>query len=397
MWKRMRDMVCGVVLGALVVTGILAANAGDGTPTDGSRGLPFSPQNLMILKQARSILELYHVDGDKGPGEKKLFYGALKGLVGATGDPYTRFVEPEQLKEESIEMEGQYGGLGIYIGQRDGKTLVISPIEGTPADRAGLKPMDEIVKVGEKVIVGMDQNEVVKMLRGPANTKVQIWVRRNGKDQLLKFSLTREVIRIKSVRFEMLPGGVAYIRLVHFNQKSGAELAEAIRSAEAKKAKGILLDLRNNPGGLLNAAVDVASLFLDGGLVVGMKGRVEKANDTLYAESGKDTKLPTVVLINEGSASASEIVAGALQDRKRALLVGKKSFGKGSVQTLFNLPDGAGMYVTIARYHTPSGKVIDHVGLVPDVKVDGEPLRDLKKDKQVQKGLEVLRSRTKAP
>ena len=397
MWKRMRDMVCGAVLGALVVTGILAANAGDSVPTDGNRGLPFSPQNLMILKQARSILELYHVDGDKGPGEKKLFYGALKGLMGATGDPYTRFVEPEQLKEESIEMEGQYGGLGIYIGQRDGKTLVISPIEGTPADRAGLKPMDEIVKVGEKVIVGMDQNEVVKMLRGPANTKVQIWVRRNGKDQLLKFSLTREVIRIKSVRFEMLPGGVAYIRLVHFNQKSGAELAEAIRSAEAKKVKGILLDLRNNPGGLLNAAVDVASLFLDGGLVVGMKGRVEKANDTLYAESGKDTKLPTVVLINEGSASASEIVAGALQDRKRALLVGKKSFGKGSVQTLFNLPDGAGMYVTIARYHTPSGKVIDHVGLVPDVKVDGEPLRDLKKDKQVQKGLEVLRSRTKAP
>ena len=395
MWKRMRDMVCGVVLGALVVTGILAANAGDGTPTDGSRGLPFSPQNLMILKQARSILELYHVDGDKGPGEKKLFYGAMKGVVGATGDPYTRFVEPEQLKEESIEMEGQYGGLGIYIGQKDRKTLVISPIEGTPADRAGLKPMDEIVKVGDKVIVGMDQNEVVKMLRGPAKTKVRIWVRRNGKDQLLKFDLVREVVRIKSARMEMLPGGYAYIRLVHFNQKSGAELQEAIRTAESKNAKGILLDLRNNPGGLLNAAVDVASLFLDGGLVVGMKGRVEKANDTLYADSGKNTRLPAVVLINEGSASASEIVAGALQDRKRAVLVGKKSFGKGSVQTLFNLPDGAGMYVTIARYHTPSGKVIDHVGLVPDVKVEGEPQRDLKKDKQVQKGLAILKAKTK--
>ena len=391
----MRDMVCGVVLGALVVTGILAANAGDGTPTDGSRGLPFSPQNLMILKQARSILELYHVDGDKGPGEKKLFYGAMKGVVGATGDPYTRFVEPEQLKEESIEMEGQYGGLGIYIGQRDGKTLVISPIEGTPADRAGLKPMDEIVKVGEKVIVGMDQNEVVKMLRGPAKTKVRIWVRRNGKDQLLKFDLVREVVRIKSARMEMLPGGYAYIRRVHFNQKSGAELQEAIRTAESKNAKGILLDLRNNPGGLLNAAVDVASLFLDGGLVVGMKGRVEKANDTLYADSGKNTRLPAVVLINEGSASASEIVAGALQDRKRAVLVGKKSFGKGSVQTLFNLPDGAGMYVTIARYYTPSGKVIDHVGLVPDVKVEGEPQRDLKQDQQVQKGLAILKAKTK--
>ena len=319
----------------------------------------------------------------------------MKGVVGATGDPYTRFVEPEQLKEESIEMEGQYGGLGIYIGQKDRKTLVISPIEGTPADRAGLKPMDEIVKVGDKVIVGMDQNEVVKMLRGPAKTKVRIWVRRNGKDQLLKFDLVREVVRIKSARMEMLPGGYAYIRLVHFNQKSGAELQEAIRTAESKNAKGILLDLRNNPGGLLNAAVDVASLFLDGGLVVGMKGRVEKANDTLYADSGKNTRLPAVVLINEGSASASEIVAGALQDRKRAVLVGKKSFGKGSVQTLFNLPDGAGMYVTIARYYTPSGKVIDHVGLVPDVKVEGEPQRDLKKDKQVQKGLAILKAKTK--
>jgi len=290
-------------------------------------------------------------------------------------------------------MQGEYGGLGIYIGQREGRTLVISPIEGTPADRAKLKPLDEIVKIGEKVIVGTDQDEVVKMLRGPAGTRVVIWVRRDGKPQLLRFDLVREVIKLKTVRMDMLPQRIAYVRLSHFNQKTASELAAALAQVRGKKARGIVLDLRNNPGGLLNSAVDVASFFLDGGLVVGMRGRVEKANDTLYAETGRATSLPVVVLINEGSASASEIVAGALRDRKRAVLVGKKSFGKGSVQTLFNLPDGSGIYVTIARYYTPSGKLIDHVGLVPDVKMEGEPQSDHDKDKQLKKAVEVLLSR----
>jgi carboxyl-terminal processing protease len=389
--KRFRDVFLGVVIGALAVTGMMAAVANDGSQPDALKP-PFSVRNMAILRQARAIMELYHVDADKLPGEQKLFYGAIKGMVSAAGDPYTRFVDPSQLKEESIEMEGQYGGVGMYVGQRDGKVLVISPMEGTPAHRAGLKPMDEIVKVNDKVVVGMPQDEVVNMLRGPAGTKVTVWVRRKGKDEILKFNLVREVIRVKSVRYGLLDGGYAYVRLAHFTQTSGQEMREAVSWARSKGAKGMVLDLRNDPGGLLNAAVDVASCFLnDGDLVVSTRGRVERANEAMYASGGVKYPGPLVVLINEGSASASEIVAGALRDHKRAKLVGTKSFGKGSVQTLFNLPDGAGMYVTIARYYTPSGKMIDKVGLEPDVKVRGEPNEDPKKDVQLKRALEVLK------
>ncbi|EHM10436.1 C-terminal processing peptidase [Thermanaerovibrio velox DSM 12556] len=392
LFKRFRDLVLGVIIGALAVTGVMAAMAGDGIQ-QGSIKDPFSPRNMAILRQARAIIDLYHVDADKLPGEQKLFYGAMKGMVAAAGDPYTRFVDPSQLKEESIEMEGQYGGVGMYVGQRDGKVLVISPMEGTPAERAGLKPMDEIVKVGDKIVVGMNQDEVVNMLRGPAGTKVTVWVRRKGKDEIIKFDLIREIIKIRSVRKEMLKDKYAYVRLAHFTQTAGQEMAEAVAWASSKGAKGIVLDLRNNPGGLLNAAADVASCFLnDGDLVVSTKGRVDRANEAMYASGRVKFKGPLVVLINEGSASASEIVAGALKDHGRAKLVGVKSFGKGSVQTLFNLPDGAGMYVTIARYYTPSGRMIDKVGLNPDVKVSGEPMGDLAKDPQVRKGVEILKS-----
>lgn len=390
MWRRCRDIFLGAVVGGFLVTGIIAAVAADGT-SEWSRLLPFSQQNLMIMRQARSILEMYHVDSEKGVGEKKLFFGSLKGMVSAVDDPYTRFVEPEQLSEENMEMEGEYGGLGMYIGQRDGKILVISPIEDTPADKAGVKPMDEIVKVNDKVVVGMDQNDVVKMLRGPAKTPITVWMRRTGENELKSFTMTREVINIKTVRLEMIDK-TAYIRLNNFHHKTAIELADAIKEAKGKKATGIVLDMRNNPGGLLNIAVDVASQFLDGGLVVSMKGRVNRFDDALYASQGKATNLPVVVLVNEGSASASEIVAGAIQDRKRGPLVGMKTYGKGSVQSLFNLPDKAGMYVTVAKYATPSGTVIDHKGLEPDYKVEGGPVTDKSKDKQLQKALGVMKN-----
>jgi len=381
----------GILIGGVLVTGIIAACAADGATGEWQKLLPFSQQNLMIMKQTRSILEMYHVDAEKGPNEKKFFFGSLKGMVSSIEDPYTRFVEPEQLKEENMEMEGEYGGLGMYIGERDGKILIISPIEGTPADKAGIKPMDEIVKVDDKIVVGMDQNEVVKMLRGKAGTHVTVWVRRSGVDELKSFKLTREVINIKTVRLEMLDK-YAYIRLNNFHHKTAGELTQALDEAKAKKAAGIILDMRNNPGGLLNVAVDVASHFLDGGLVVSMKGRVSRFDDTLNAASGMATGLPMVVLVNEGSASASEIVAGAIRDRNRGLLVGMKTFGKGSVQSLFNLPDNAGMYVTIARYATPSGRVIDHKGLEPDYRVEGGPMTDKSKDKQLQKAIGVLKN-----
>lgn len=389
MLKRLSGVIFGLVLGVVLTGALLGAHASD--LEDFARFVPFKLENLWLMKQARAIIETYQVDSDKDKKEEKdLVYGAMKGFVQAYGDPYTRFVDPEELKEEEIEMEGEYGGLGIYLGHRDGKTLVISPIEGTPADRAGLKPGDEIVKIGDDIIIGWESQQVVKRLRGAAGTSVTIWVRREGEDKLLQFDLMRENIKLISVRSEMLEKNTGYVRLSQFKQKTAEEARDAIIDLEKKGAKGLILDLRNNGGGLLNAAVDISDLFLDGGLVVGMKGRVERANDKLYAQAGVLTKLPLVVLINEGSASASEIVAGALKDRQRAVLVGKKSFGKGSVQTLFNLSDGSGLYVTIARYHTPSGTIIDHIGLTPHVTVEGEYNPDRKKDIQLKRAMDEL-------
>ncbi len=390
MWKRTRDLIVGVLIGSVLMGVWVSARAESGT--DLSSVVPFSAQALWLMKQTRSLLETYHVDGDKPAEEKKLLYGAVRGILQAWGDPYTRFRDPAQLKEEEIEVQGEYGGLGIYIAQKDGKTLVVSPIEGTPADRAGLKPNDEIVKIGEEVILGWDQDRVVKTLRGPAGSSVTSWVRREKEDRLLKFDLKRENIALKTGKLEKLNDGVAYLRLSFFNEKTAEEMKKALAQANAMKAKGIVLDLRNNPGGLLNAATEIVDMFVDDGIIVGMKGRFDRANEVIYATKGTQTRLPMVVLVNEGSASASEIVSGALKDLKRARVVGKKTFGKGSVQTLFHLSDGSAMFITIARYYTPSGLVIDHVGLKPDLVVEGEPQKDHKKDVQLQKALQELKN-----
>ncbi len=391
MWKRARDLIVGILIGILLTGVWVTARAESGT--DLTSVIPFSAQALWLMKQTRSLLETYHVDGDKPVEEKKLLYGAVRGILQAWGDPYTRFLDPAQLKEEEIEVQGEYGGLGIYIGQKDGRTLVISPIEGTPADRAGIKPNDEIVKIGEEVIFGWDQDRVVKALRGQAGTSVTIWIRREKEERLLKFDLKRENIALKTVKLEKLEDGLVYIRLSFFNEKTAEEMRKALAQANGMKAKGIVLDLRNNPGGLLNAATEVVDMFVDSGVIVGMKGRFERANEVIYATKGTQTRLPVVVLVNEGSASASEIVSGALKDLKRAKIVGKKTFGKGSVQTLFHLSDGSAMFITIARYYTPSGLVIDHVGLKPDLVVEGEPKRDHKKDVQLQKAIQELKKK----
>ncbi|MDR0764847.1 MAG: S41 family peptidase [Synergistaceae bacterium] len=388
MFKRFRDILLGVFMGGFMVTAIIGAFASE-YGSEWSRLLPFTQHDLMTMRQVRNNIEAFFIDEDKLPGERKLFHGSLKGMVAAVGDPYTRFLDPEQLSEEDMEMEGEYGGLGMYIGARDGKILVISPIEDTPAFRAGVRPLDEIVKVDDDVVVGMDQNDVVKRLRGEPDTGVTVWMRRTGEDELKSFDMTREIINVKTVRSEMMDD-VAYIKLNNFHLKSAVELRGAIDAAESRDAGGIILDVRNNPGGLLDVAVDVASLFLDGKLVVSLKGRVDRAGDKLYAERGLATDLPVVVLMNEGSASASEIVAGAIQDHGRGPLVGTKSYGKGSVQSRFPLPERSGMYITIARYATPSGAIIDHKGLTPDYEAEGEPNPVTSGDKQLQRALEVM-------
>lgn len=381
------------VLMAVVAGNVFLGSAGAADLNELERLSPFNARSLWLLRQARAIIETYQVDAASKPvPEDELLHGAMKGMVEAWKDPYTRFVAPAQLKDEEIEMEGRYGGLGMYIGERDGKILVISPMEDTPAERVGLKPKDQIVKVDDEIVLGWDSQRVVQRLRGKPDTQVTLWVRREGEEELLKFEMTREIIRIKSVRSEMLSDDIGYLRLTQFKQKTDEEARDALKDLMKQGAKGLVLDLRNNGGGLLDVSVKICGMFLKGGPVVETRGRAEKANEKYAANPALFlTSMPMTVLINGGSASASEIVAGALLDRGRATLIGEKSFGKGSVQTLFPLTDGSGLYVTIARYHTPSGRVIDHVGLSPTIEVKGEPDKDKSKDAQLQRAFSEVR------
>lgn len=365
--KKFRDIILGVCAGVLLATAVSAVYAGRG---DFSQVAPFTADSLWLLKQARVIVEAYQVDAaKKDVDESELVHGAMRGMLSAWKDPYTRFLDPEQLEEEKTSLEGSFGGLGINIASRDGKTLIISPIEGTPADRAGLRPMDEIVRVNDDIVIGWELDKIVKLLRGEPGTEVTIGIRRPQQEELLDFKIVRDNIKIETVTSKMLDNGIGYIRLRQFIKTSAPDVGQAVIKLKNENARGLILDLRNNGGGLLDAAQDICDLFIDGGLIVSTKGRVESANEEFYAHEGVLTKLPLVVLINEGSASASEIVAGALRDRNNTLLIGAKSFGKGSVQVLFNLSDGSGIFVTTARYFTPNDVLIDHVGLTPDISV----------------------------
>lgn len=366
--KKFRDILIGVLIGLVIATSITVVYAS--SKSELAQVMPFSIDSLWLLKQARVIIEAYQVDAGKNDvSESEMVHGAMRGMIGAWNDPYTRFLDAQQLEEEKAELEGSFGGLGINIASRDGKILVISPIEGTPADRAGLRPMDEIVKVDDDIIIGWELNKVVKRLRGDKGTEVTVGIRRAGESKILDFKIVRDIIKIETVSSKMLENDVGYIRLRQFIKTSAADVGQAVIDLKNKNAKGLILDLRNNGGGLLDAACKICDLFIDGGIVVSTKGRVDSADEEYYANEGVLTKLPLVVLINEGSASASEIVSGALRDRNDTLLIGAKSFGKGSVQVLFNLSDGSGMFVTTARYFTPSGICIDHVGLTPDINV----------------------------
>ena len=376
----------------VLIIGLISSSVFGQDLSEFERISPFSVKDLWLMKQARAIIESYQVDAeDKKIPEDKVLHEAIRGMVKAWADPYTRFVNQDQLKNEQISLEGQYGGLGMYIGERNSRVLVISPIEDTPADRAGIKPRDQIVKVDEEVVVGLDSQEIVNRLRGNPGSAVTVWMRRENEEELLKFDLVREIIRIEAVRNEMLSDNIGYLRLSQFKKRADIEAEEAIRELISKGAENLILDLRNNGGGLIDVAINISSFFLDDGKIVETRGRMGKANEVYNANpNGFKTKMPLIVLINEGSASASEIVAGALMDRDRAITIGKTSFGKGSVQTLFNLTDGSGIFVTIAKYFTPSGQVIDQVGLTPTIEVDGEMERDRSKDMQLQRAIEEI-------
>ncbi len=305
---------------------------------------------------------------------KKLIYGAINGML-ASLDPHSSFMPPDTYKELKLDTKGEFGGLGIEISIKDGILTVISPIEDTPAYRAGLKSGDQILKIDDKFTKDLTIMDAVKRMRGAKGTKVNLTIMREGFDKPKDFPLTRDIIQVKSVKFKMLDDGYGYVRIAQFQEKTSDDLQKALASLnETSKGKlrGLVLDLRNDPGGLLDQAVKVSETFLDEGkLIVYTEGREKDAQMKFSSRKGeKQPNYPMVVLINSGSASASEIVAGALQDHKRAVVMGVQSFGKGSVQTIIPLSDNSGLRLTTAKYFTPSGRSIQAKGITPDIAVE---------------------------
>ena len=317
---------------------------------------------------------------------QKMVYGAVKGMVDSLGDPYSAFMEPSVTKNFMEDLSGEISGIGAELDLVDNKLIVISPIAGSPAEKAGLKPQDQILKINDESTDGMALDVAVSKIRGKAGTKVNLTISRSGQSQPQTLEITREKIQIKSVKWEIKSDNVAYIQISQFGDDTSDLMQQAAKDINAKHPKAIVLDLRNNPGGYLDKAVDVASLFMPSGVVVQEKdknGNITEEKTTLepILQSYK-----VIVLVNGGSASASEIVAGALQDAGRATLVGEKTFGKGSVQDLENLPGGATLRITVAKWLTPKGRAIDKVGLEPDVKItlsqdDAQAGRDPQLDK----------------
>ena len=307
-------------------------------------------------------------------GDQSLLEGAIRGMLSSL-DPHSSYLSQEEFRELQIGTTGEFGGLGIEVGMENGFVRVISPIEDTPADKAGVEAGDVIIKLDETQVKGLTLNEAVKLMRGKRGSKILLTIVREGEAKPLEISVTRDVIRVKSVRSRILEPGYGYIRISSFQSKTTRNVIAAVEKLLDKadqNLQGLVLDLRNNPGGVLTGAVGVSDIFLeDGELIVFTKGRVEDA-ELNYSASTNDTVngAPIIVLINEGSASASEIVAGALQDHKRAVIMGQKSFGKGSVQTILPLKEDAALKLTTARYYTPSGKSIQGEGIDPDILVE---------------------------
>ena len=298
---------------------------------------------------------------------------AINGLLQSL-DPYSAYMDPETFEESQTETSGEFGGLGIEVSMEHGLVKVISPIDDTPASRAGIQSGDYIVKINGEQVRGKSLMEAVNLMRGPVGTSIEITVRRKTLKKVKVFKITREIIEIQSVVSKLIDNKVGYLRLRAFNENSSDQLNKEISKIKKnKKLKGYILDLRNNPGGLLSQAIKISDFFLDDGEIVSTRGRKMRENRKFFAKDGDRIKgFPLIVLINNGSASASEIVAGALQDQKRAILLGEATYGKGSVQSIIPLKNRGAMRLTVSKYYLPSGKSISEVGIVPDIKVEEE-------------------------
>ncbi len=318
----------------------------------------------------------------------KLIEGAINGMMN-TLDPHSAYLDTEVFSKMQEETSGEFGGLGIEVTQKDGVLVIITPIEDSPAFKAGIKAGDKIVEINHESMVGASLQQAIDKLRGKMKTKIVLGIVREGVDGIKNYELTREIVYLKPVKFELIQNAYAYVRLTQFQKKSAEYIIDAIKktreSSKKEPLKGIILDLRSNPGGLLDEAVDVSSIFLKDGIVVSTEGRDPKNKEIRYVKKTgyKELEVPLVVLINGSSASASEIVAGALQDSKRAIIMGTQSFGKGSVQSVAKIDETSGVKLTIAQYMTPTGRKIQAVGINPDVVIgeaEGEWFDENRKD-----------------
>lgn len=343
---------------------------------------PVAPQGLP-LDELRTFTEVFSKiknDYVEEVDDRKLLEDAIRGMLAGL-DPHSSYLDKKSYEELQEGTSGEFGGLGIEVGMEDGFIKVISPIDDTPAQKAGIKAGDLIIKLDDTPVKGLSLNDAVSRMRGKPGTEITLTVVRNGEDKPLKITIVRDIIKVNSVRARTLEPGYGYLRISSFQANTGPDLRrelEKLKEENSSMLKGIVLDLRNNPGGVLNAAVDVVDVFLEKGLVVYTEGRDEESMLRFNAKPIDDLKdTPIVVLVNVGSASASEIVAGALQDHKRAVIVGQKTFGKGSVQTILPLSDEAAVKLTTARYYTPSGRSIQAAGIEPDIIIDKVAVRQI--------------------
>ncbi len=322
-------------------------------------------KNLEIFSSILSLIQQNYVEKVES---REVIEGAIKGML-LSLDPHSSYLKPDDFKELQVETKGSFSGIGIEITIKDSILTVVSPIEGTPADRQGLKPGDKILKINGEPSKELTLMEAVKKLRGPRGSEVTISIHRQGWTELKDITLKRDVIPLLSVKSQIIEPGYGYIKITNFQAKTSSDLQDALQKLTAdQKIKGLILDLRNNPGGLLDQSVKVCDIFLKEGVIVSTRGRLADQNIEYTAHGrGSYFDFPMVVLVNEGSASASEIVAGALQDHRRALILGTRTFGKGSVQTIIPMGDGSGLRLTTARYYTPSGTSIQATGIKPDV------------------------------
>jgi carboxyl-terminal processing protease len=341
-------------------------------------------KGLSSFTKVLDLIERNYVE-DVDPEE--LTVGAIEGML-KTLDPYSAYLSPERYKELEIGTSGEFGGVGMEIANENGVLTVIAPIEDTPAAKAGIKAGDKIISIDGKPAQGMAVFDAVKLLRGPKGSSVKVTIKGAEDNVLREVTLVRDIIQVKSIRYDLFDGNIGYIKLSHFQENTSRELGNALEKLESgngKELQGLILDLRNNPGGLLNQAIEVADEFIDEGVIVTVRGRAEDQSTEYYATKNKHVReYPIVILVNKGSASASEVVAEALQDNKRAVILGTQTFGKGSVQTIIRLEDGSGLKLTTAKFYAPSGRSINKVGVIPDVVVKDNEEKDLPLERAIE-------------